>query len=213
MEFLCAIICVFLLFSINGKANRILDKVAKLSIVFAMCLCGSSYANEPVNMMDLSPPTRSWFRNPDGSCVQCSIGMAGVWCNDLNAASLLWDTRFGHAERGGSWPSRTEKYFDVRGIKAWSISGDSVNDTIPWMEWACKTGRFAAIGAGTAHFQTLYGRDINRKRWYVCNNNSTNRVDEYDDDSFRSLHGQSAIWVVILEKPSSPTPQFIQWAE
>jgi hypothetical protein len=162
--------------------------------------------------MQLQPETRAWFKNPDGSCVQCSIGMAGVHCNDLNAASLLWDTAYGPAIRGGSWPSRVEAYCDKRGIKAWSVTGNTVEDTMPWIVWAAKTGRFAAIGAGTSHFQTLYGYEPGADRpWMVCNNNSTQRIDRYTDREFRQLHAASGPWVVILEKPSSDPPSFVQW--
>lgn len=159
--------------------------------------------------MQLEKDTRAWFRNPDGSCVQCSIGMCGVHCNDLNAASLLWDSEFGPAERKGSWPSRVTNYCNSRGIKAWNITGDT---TIEWMKWAAKTGRFAAIGLGRAHFQTLYGYDPNSpKPWKVCNNNSTSVIDEYTEEEFKRLHYASGTWVVILEKPSSKIPQVVNW--
>jgi hypothetical protein len=192
-----------------GKALMIL--VATIVIGGA----GGSWAQDRptvVTSMHLSADTRSFFRNPDGSCVQCSIGMAGVHCNDINAASLLWDTDYGPAVRGGSWPSRVEQYCDKRGITAWSVTGATVDDTIPWMVWACRTGRFAAIGAGTAHFQTLYGYDPSTdKPWLVCNNNSPQRIDRYGDREFRQLHAASGPWVVILQKPSSDPPQFTKW--
>ncbi len=164
-----------------------------------------------VRMMSLSPQTRSWYRNPDGSCVQCSIGMAGVHCNDPNAASLLWDTQYGPAERGGSVPSRVEAYCDRRGITAWSVTGATVDDTMPWIQWAAKTGRFAAVGCGSRHFQTVYGYDQKQKLWYVCNNNSTDRIDRYTDQQFRQLHRDCGPWCVILEKSSSPPPQMVRW--
>lgn len=170
-------------------------------------------ADRPAVMtsMRLSPETRAWYRNPDGSCVQCSIGMAGVHCNDPNAASLLWDSPYGAAERGGSWPSRVEAYCDRRAIKAWSVTGASVDETLPWCAWAARTGRFAAIGAGQAHFQTLYGYDPAAKQWLVCNNNSTGRIDRYDEQSFRRLHAASGPWVVVLERPSSDPPRPVAW--
>lgn len=168
-------------------------------------------ALEVPTSMKLSPATRAWYRNPDGSCVQCSIGMCGVHTNDRNAASLLWDTEFGKAERGGSWPSRVEAYCDRRGIRAWSVTGESIDDTLPWCEWAAKTGRFAAIGAGAAHFQTLYGYDPATREWLVCNNNSTDRIDRYDEAAFRRLHAASGPWVVVLQKPSSDPPRPIVW--
>jgi len=162
--------------------------------------------------MQLSAETRGWYRNPDGSCVQCSIGMAGCHCNDINAASLLWDTDYGPAIRGGSWPSRVEQYCDARGIKAWSVTGATIDETMPWIEWAARTGRFAAIGAGRAHFQTLYGYDPSSPRpWMVCNNNSPGRIDRYDDREFRALHAASGPWVVILQRPSSDPPAFSRW--
>lgn len=165
----------------------------------------------PLSIMQLSPETRAWFRNPDGSCVQCSIGMAGVHCNDLNAACLLWDTVYGPRERGGSWPSRVANYCNRRGIKAWNITGNSVSETLPWIQWAAKTGRFAAIGAGGNHFQTLYGWNPQTNIYYVCNNNSTSRIDEYTEEQFRRLHAASGPWVVILQRPSSENPVLVEW--
>lgn len=194
-------------FNISGKAGMI--------AVLFWCLCHNGHAQDRptiLTSMQLSPETRGWFKNPDGSCVQCSIGMAGVHCNDPNAASLLWDTSYGKAVRGGSWPSRFEQYCDQRGIKAWSVTAQSVDETLPWMTWAAKTGRFAAIGAGTAHFQTLYGYDpSDAKPWMVCNNNSTQRIDRYTDTEFRRLHQASGPWVVILQRASSDPPQLQKW--
>ncbi|WP_010586303.1 hypothetical protein [Schlesneria paludicola] len=184
---------------------------AMLALMIGLAWCANARGAEPIQMMQLSPETRAWFKNPDGSCVQCSIGMTGIHCNDPNAASLLWDSPYGPAVRGGSWPSRVEQYCDQRGIKAWSVTGNSIDETIPWMVWAAKTGRFAAIGAGTAHFQTLYGRDPNTGEWFVCNNNSTHKVDRYPDRQFRQLHAESGPWCVILQKPSSPPPEFRPW--
>lgn len=173
-----------------------------------LCVALPAAGEGPINRMELSEETRAWFRNPDGSCVQCSIGMAGVHCNDLNAATLLWDTPYGPAERGGSGPNRVAHYCDRRGIKAWNVTGWP---TRAWMIWAARTGRFAAIGAGGAHFQTLYGYDPNRRRWYVCNNNSTYKIDEYSDDAFRRLHLASGPWVVVLQRSSSENPQLVRW--
>ncbi|HRE03392.1 MAG TPA: hypothetical protein PLV68_19000, partial [Ilumatobacteraceae bacterium] len=64
------------------------------------------------------------------------------------------------------------------------------------MRWAAETGRGAAIGAGTAHFQTLMGFEPTSGTWYVCNNNSPQRIDVYDDAAFRRLHLASGQWVV-----------------
>ena len=188
-----------------------------LALVALLCfaLPGHSQDRPPVpTSMQLTAPTRSWFFNADGSCVQCSIGLAGVHANDVNAASLLWDSPYGSAVRGGSWPSRVEAYCDARGIRAWSVTAASVDDTIPWMVWAAKTGRFAAIGAGRSHFQTLYGFEPHHPQpWLVCNNQTPQRIDRYSEADFRRLHAASGPWVVILERASSDPPQPLKWWE
>lgn len=153
--------------------------------------------------MALPSPVRAWYRNPDGSCVQCSIGMCGVWQNVPEAYTLLWDTPYGSAVRGGSSPSRVEAYADRRQIPIYNVTG---SPTWEWMKWAANTGRFAAIGAGRAHFQTLYGYDPTSSTWYVCNNNSTRRIDAYSQRDFERLHLASGEWCVILDRPPSPPP-------
>jgi hypothetical protein len=135
--------------------------------------------------------------------------MCGVWQNVPQAYTLLWKTDYGSAVRGGSGPSRVEDYAERRGMKIYNVTGSQTWD---WMRWAAKTGRFAAIGAGGRHFQTLYGWDPQRNVWYVCNNNSPSRVDEYTWDQFRRLHLASAEWVVILDYPPSPAvPRYFRW--
>ncbi len=158
---------------------------------------------------DIPAEVRQWFRNPDGSCVQCSIGMCGVDENCPAAATLLWDTEYGARERGGSGPSRVAAYCDRRHIRAYNITGSSTWD---WMKWACATGRSAAIGAGSNHFQTLMGYDSRTGTWYVCNNNSPQKVDEYDEAAFRRLHLASGQWVVILDYPPHPArARYVKW--
>lgn len=182
---------------------RLVVGVVLLSIV------APAAAGQDKTMMELPPDIREWFRNPDGSCVQCSIGMTGVWNNVPAASTLLWDTEYGPRVRGGSTPSRVARYCDARQIPAWNVTG---NETWEWMEWAARTGRFAAIGAGTRHFQTEYGRDFDARKWYVCNNNSTSKIDEYTDEAFRRLHLASGKWVVILQGPSPPpVPEYVPW--
>lgn len=156
------------------------------------------------------PEVRQWFRNPDGSCVQCSIGMCGVWQNVPAATMLLWDSEvYGPKVRGGSYPSRVEAYCDRRKIAAYNITGEATWD---WMKWAAETGRMAAIGAGSNHFQTLCWHNPKTNRWYVCNNNSPSRIDEYDWEGFRRLHLASGKWVVILKAPPPPAPpNYFAW--
>lgn len=159
--------------------------------------------------MELPQDVRAWYRNPDGSCVQCSIGMCGIWQNVPEAYTLLWRTEYGPAVRGGSWPGRVEAYADSRRMRIYNVTGSRTYD---WMKWAARTGRFCAIGAGSAHFQTLYGWDEKTDTWYVCNNNSTGRVDRYTWREFQNLHESSGQWIVILDYPASPAvPRYVRW--
>jgi hypothetical protein len=135
--------------------------------------------------------------------------MVGIWQNDPTAYTLLWNTPYGEAVRGGSWPERVERYSNQRGMAIYNVTGES---TFEWMRWAAATGRMAAIGAGERHFQTLYGWDPKSNTWYVCNNNSPGRVDAYSDRAFRSLHLASGPWVVVLDRAPPPAvPQYVQW--
>ena len=180
--------------------------LATIIFSFLLMLCAQASAQY---QLEMPPDIRAWFRNPDGSCVQCSIGMSGVYHNNPNAASLLWDTEYGSRVRGGSGPGRVEDYFNRRGIKGWNITGAN---TWEWMKWAAKTGRMIAIGAGGSHFQTLCWYNPDKGVWYVCNNNSPTKIDEYDEAGFRRLHLASGQWVVILDTPAAPAvPKYVQW--
>lgn len=181
------------------------------TLIFAvLSLASSLHAQErvAVSSMQLSAPTRDWIYNPDGSCVQCSIVEIGIHCNDPAAYTLLWDTAYGPAVRGGSWPDRVADYCNRRHIRAYNVTGAS---TIEWCRWATKTGRFAAIGCGQAHFQTLWGYDYSRQKWLVNNNQTPRRIDEYSEDRFRQAHYESGPWVVILQRSSSENPQLVEW--
>jgi hypothetical protein len=159
--------------------------------------------------MEIPASVREWYRNPDGSCVQCSIGLCGIWQLQPAAAALLWDSPFGPKVRGGSGPSRVDAYCESRKIPVWNITGANTWD---WMKWAARTRRFAAIGAGRIHFQTLYGWDPSSNTWYVENNNSPQRVDSYSWEEFRRLHLSSGQWVVVLDlPPPAPVPQYVRW--
>lgn len=163
---------------------------------------------------DLPVEFRLWYRNigyQGGSCVQESIGMAGAVQNCPAAEFLSFDSEYGPAILGPSGPQRVIAYADQRDIPIWSITGSGTDE---WMKWACRNGRDAAIGFGVKHFQTLVDHDVNRGRWYVCNNNSPQQVDEYDDREFEAGHNASGRWVVIIRGPSPPAdPQFIPWWE
>ena len=194
---------------------------SELPFVFLIALGfgGFAWADEPrtkppLYAMHIKAPVRNWYRNqPDfgGSCVQMSLGMCGCQSNDENAACLPFDSVYGEAVRGGSLPSRVERSCDARGIRAFNVTGRSIDDTMPWIEWAGKTGRFAAVGFTEAHFQTLYGFDHAKKEFYVCDNNSPSQVSRYTEQQFREKHRACMPWCVILEKPSSPPPNLDPW--
>ena len=143
------------------------------------------------------------FRNPDGSCVQCSNGMTGTDQGVPEFAYLLWDSEYGPKVRGGSNPSRVANYAKARNVRIYNVTGSKTWD---WMRSACLSGRGAAIGAGGAHFQTLVGYLPERKTWVVVNNNGDQRRQEYSDEAFRQLHLASGQWCVILDYPPAPAP-------
>jgi hypothetical protein len=163
--------------------------------------------------MEIPSELRAWFRNPDGSCVQCSEGLTGMHNNLPSWTFLLWDTEYGKPQRGGSWPGRVASYAKQRGMRIFNVTGDSYADTRPWMIWAAKTNRFCAIGAGGSHFQCLYGYIPGAaKPWLVNNNNSTSVIDEYSEEGFRRLHMASGPWVVVPDEPASaPPPRIVEW--
>jgi hypothetical protein len=204
------------------RARDILTLLALAFLATLVLVCWTSPAhaqnlvpgqapNQPPasTAMELPPEVTRWYRNPDGSCVQCSIGMVGCHNNLPAWSTVLFDTEYGPAQRGGSWPSRVASYARARGMRIYNVTG---SPTLAWMEWAAKTNRYAAIGAGRSHFQTLYGRNAAEDRWYVCNNNSTSKVDVYTPAGFRSLHLASGPWIVVPDEPApAPIPRIVAW--
>ncbi len=186
--------------------------IAFLALLLLPALCQA----QPIELKELEgfPPSdvRVWFRNPDGSCVQCSLSLVGVYTNCPQASTLLWDTRYGKAVRGGSYPSRVEDYCEKRGIPAWNITGDV---TFDWLRWCGRNGRMAAIGAGSAHFQAFVWCDPQSDTWYVNNNNSPEIIDVYTWKQFQRLHLASGAWIVVLDLPPPPAgkPLFVKWWE
>lgn len=178
--------------------------------------CQPAFAQAPFAYpayMEIPSDLRAWFRNPDGSCVQCSEGLVGMHNNLPAWTFLLFDTEYGKAQHGGSWPGRVASYAKTRGMRIFNVTGNSFEDTRAWMIWAAQTNRFAAIGAGGSHFQCLYGYIPGaQKPWLVNNNNSTSVIDEYTEDGFRRLHMASGPWVVIPDEPASaPPPRIVEW--
>jgi hypothetical protein len=164
----------------------------------------TSAATPPAAAFQPPANIRDWYRNDErpGSCVQMSIAIAGVKCNNLKAATLPFDTIYGPAIRGGSTPSRVAAYCEERGIKVYNVTGEA---TWSFLEWAADTGRCAAMGADKSHFQTLMARDKERGLWYVCDNRWPENILEYNDAEFRQLHQSMGYqWCVVIDCPTPP---------
>lgn len=166
------------------------------------------------DQLDLPGDVCTWFVNQDGSCVQCSISMCGVWQNCPQASTLLFDSPYGTKVRGGSGPSRVEAYSDRRSIPCYNVTGSNTWD---WMKWAALTGRMSAIGCFGSHVQTLlwFNPDpADPKPWKVRNNwhGTTDKTAEYTEAQFRKHHLASGQWVVILKTPPPPPPpRYVTW--
>lgn len=185
----------------------------KKLVLALLLLCSNSLVAQ--DQLSLPGDVCVWFVNTDGSCVQCSISMCGVWQNVPEASTLLYDTIYGGKVHGGSGPGRVEAYAEKRGIPCYNVTGENTWD---WMKWAANTGRIAAIGCFASHFQTelWYNTDPkDPKPWKVRNNwyNTTDKYYEWTNQEFRKNHLASGQWVVILKTPSPPvsTPIYIEW--
>ena len=153
--------------------------------------------------IDLPEDQRVRFHNPDGSCVQCSIGMHGCWLSIPAAEMLLWDTEYGPRERGGSGPERVARYCRERNLPVHNITGPG---TVDWIVWSLVTGRGAAVLYGGNHFVTAVGWRPQTQEIAICDNNSPTRIQWMPLSTFKSRHlswsGQG--WCVILKSASAP---------
>jgi hypothetical protein len=111
---MCCARCVVLFLVVGG-----------LSFAASPSLISRAGAAEHAVAMELPAEYRSWFRNPDGSCVQCSNGMVGMHINRPEWTFLLWDTPNGAAVHGGSWPGRVAEYAQRLGMRIFNVTGDS----------------------------------------------------------------------------------------
>lgn len=190
--------------------------VARLATFIFCLLLNQIHAADPVPryptrpMSELSPAAKAVYLNQTGDCVQDSLAMNGVQRGDLNAASLLWDTDYGPKQLGGSSPSRVARYAKERGLAIYNVTG-SFDDIERWSLWACKTGRFAAIGYFGNHFQYLYGFDADAGVWRVQNNWGGTFEESYahSPQQFRQHVLASGPWMVILKgPPAAPNPRY-----
>lgn len=146
---------------------------------------------------------RERFRNPDGSCVQCAIAIAGVHHSLPAAEFLLWDSEYGPAVRGGAWPERVESYCKERKIPIYNVEG---SQSIQWIDWALQTGRYAAVTFGIAHMITAVGISPDGQEYYVVDNNTPTKVDKVSREQFIWQHRRyGGGWCVILDG-TIPTP-------
>ena len=150
-----------------------------------------------------------WSANPDGSCVQCSGVLHGLHMNDPATYWLLWPSKYGKAERGGSYPSRVAAYARARGMRIYNVTGSS---TWAWLRWCAKTNRLGTpMGAGRAHFQSLWGWDVEPNDWHVMNNGAR-AARKYTWSQFQSLHRASGEWIWVIDKqPPPPPPAYVAW--
>jgi hypothetical protein len=178
-------------------------------LMLSLALAGGVEPADPRLSFDVPREIRERYRNPDGSCVQCSIGMCGVDQHVPAAATLLWKTEYGPAERGGSGPDRVATYARTRGMKVHNVTGRAVYD---YLKWATANGRGAAVTCQPYHMQTLAGHDPKSNQWFVCNNNSPQKIDTYDDGTFHRLCDASGPWCVVLDYPPHPArPAYRKW--
>jgi hypothetical protein len=142
---------------------------------------------------------RERMRNPDGSCVQCSIAIAGIHHNIPAAEFLLWNSQYGPAVRGGSWPERVEAFCKDRKIPIYNVEG---TQTIQWIDWALQTGRYAAVTYGIAHMITAVGISDDGQYYYLVDNNTPSRIDKVSRTKFIWEHRRyGGGWCVILNGP------------
>lgn len=170
-----------------------------LSLILAACIS----AAEPAPIWSIAPPdlTRR-YRNPDGSCVYCSIGIAGVHHLNDNAAQILWNSKYGHACRGGSNPNRVQHDANRRQLPIWNVEGD----TWPWIEWALRSNRYVAVTLTPEHMQTAVAISNDGNTVYVIDNNSPTKVTPWSRDRFLREHTRhGGGWAVILQGPK-PLP-------
>lgn len=169
------------------------------------------WPQQPV--MTLPFEVQEWFRNPDGSCVQCSNSMLGAQRQDWALATLLYSTHYGRAERGGSGPDRVARYCKERKVEIYNVTGRRWEDIRPWVDWACKTGRFGGIGCFPVHYQTAWGKNADG-RWYVANNwfGLSDKPYLYNESQMKKHVEDSGAWFVCLVGPPAPIdPFYIQW--
>lgn len=171
------------------------------SVASAQPLYSTAIYSAPSWVNTIPAELRQTYRNYDGSCVQCALGIVGQYHDNPNMAMLLWTSEFGPAERGGSDPGRVHEYCQRRGIPVYNVSGRS---SFPWVEWALKNGRNCGVTWGSNHMITAVGISPDGQQIAVVDNNSPGQVDIYSRQQFIANHtSYRGGWCVI---PAGPVP-------
>jgi hypothetical protein len=182
--------------------------VRAAAIAVACCVGGSAVAQDNAYLA----PTSSLARykniphpqNGQGSCVQASLSMVGLHQNVPAAECLLRsDPEYGPPELGGSYPSRVAAYAARRGMAIYNVEG---SDTLQWIDWALRNGRYAAITYGRAHMIIATGMTPDGSRYQIVDNNYPTEPRWVSRDVFvREHRGYAGGWTVILDTPA-PLP-------
>jgi hypothetical protein len=164
-------------------------------------------------MMDLPVETQKYDWNHDGSCVMCSNSMVGQYKGDWSTATLLWDTEYGPAERGGASPSRVAAQMKRLGVPVHNVTGRNFESIKPWLVYAAKTGRFAGIGCFSRHYQTFWGMD--ESGHYLIQNNWPGTFGKpyvYSEPEMKRQSEASGAWCVVPSGPPAATnPNYVKW--
>lgn len=182
-----------------------------------MLLALTAVAFAALSALDQSMPEaqRVRYRNPDGSCVWCSIGMTGVQAANANAASILWNSEYGPAERRGAWPERVAEAARKRGLPIYNVQGQA---TEPWLDWALATGRWAGVTYWQAHMVAAAGMSEDGRTIRICDNNSPWKFQDMPREVFYQRHRvHGGGWAVILQGPPPipwiAPPQIAWWSQ
>lgn len=179
--------------------------------VFAILVWSVAVAGQAQDNAYLAPPAllanyknRVHPTTRQGSCVQASISMCGLHHGVDGAECLLRnDPTHGPAELGGSFPSRTAAYMAKRQIPIFNVEG---SQTMPWIEWALRNGRYAAVTYGQAHMIIASGISADGSRVQIVDNNYPTEPRWVTRDVFLREHrGYAGGWTTILDT-HAPSP-------